>query len=198
MASQIMSNLVLTVEGIVSVEYLRDILKKPFNAYPVLNSAGNIVGMMPKSFLIVLIENHHWVETKMLSYTQRKKLIEMYSNAASVQRDKLRLSASIMATQRRFTQNKGVLRPSDWKLMNYSKEAKDYFNSSEARPSQEAAQKFATLPTEEKEETVDEHDHMLDALFRKSMLNKDPNRLSEVAEEDENEPGDAVEDNKRA
>lgn len=130
-----MSNLVLTVEGIVSVEYLRDILKKPYNVYPVLNSAGNIVGMMPKSFLIVLIENHHWVETKMLTYTQRKRLVEVYSNAASVQRDKLRLSASIMATQRRFTQNKGVLRPSDWKLMNYSKEAKDYFSSSEARPS---------------------------------------------------------------
>jgi hypothetical protein len=54
------------------------------------------------------------------------------------------------------------------------------------------------MPTEEKEETIDENDHMLDALFRKSMLNKDPNRLSEVAEEDENEPGDAAEDNKRA
>lgn len=51
-----MTNLVLTVEGIVSVEYLRDILKKPFNVFPVLNSAGNIVGMIPKSFLIVLVE----------------------------------------------------------------------------------------------------------------------------------------------
>jgi CBS-domain-containing membrane protein len=67
MASQIMTQLVVTVEGIVSVEYLRDILKKPFNVYPVLNSAGNIVGMMPKSFLIILIEMHQWVDTNMLN-----------------------------------------------------------------------------------------------------------------------------------
>ena len=62
-----MSPLVLTVEGICSVEYLRDILKKPFNMFPVVNTAGNIVGIMPKSFLIVLVENHHWVDTQMLS-----------------------------------------------------------------------------------------------------------------------------------
>lgn len=62
-----MTPLVLTVEGIVSVEYLVDILQKPFSQYPVLNSAGNIVGMMPKNFLIVLIENHHWVDTKKLT-----------------------------------------------------------------------------------------------------------------------------------
>lgn len=92
-----MSPLVLTVEGICSVEYLRDILKKPYNTYPVLNSAGNIVGLMPKSFLIVLIENHHWVDTKMLTYAQRKKLVELYSSAANAQRDKQRLSQSIMA-----------------------------------------------------------------------------------------------------
>lgn len=66
-AYQIMSALVLTVEGIVSVEYLVDILQKPFSTYPVLNSAGNIVGVMPKNFLIVLIENHHWVDMKKLS-----------------------------------------------------------------------------------------------------------------------------------
>lgn len=53
-----MSSPVLTIEGINTVEYLVDILKKPFSTYPVLNSAGNIVGMIPKNFLIVLIKNH--------------------------------------------------------------------------------------------------------------------------------------------
>lgn len=165
-----MSPLVLTVEGICSVEYLRDILKKPYNMYPVLNSAGNIVGLMPKSFLIVLIENHHWVDTKMLTYTQRKKLLEMYSSAANAQRDKLRLSQSIMNVQRRITQAKGVLRPSDWKLMQYSKETKDYFQSSEARPSSEFRDGLGALATEEKEATNEEHDAMLDSLFRKSGI----------------------------
>lgn len=62
-----MSAPVLTIEGIISVEYLVDVLKKPFNTLPVLNSAGNIVGMMPKNFLIVLIENRHWVNLEKLS-----------------------------------------------------------------------------------------------------------------------------------
>jgi hypothetical protein len=82
-----MTNLVLTVEGIVSVEYLRDILKKPFNVFPVLNSAGNIVGMIPKSFLIVLVEQYHWVNTDKLDSQQQAKLVELYSNAASVAKD---------------------------------------------------------------------------------------------------------------
>jgi len=62
-----MSPLVLTVQGIVGVDYLSDILQKPYSMYPVLNTAGNIVGMMPKNFLIVLIENHHWMDVNKLS-----------------------------------------------------------------------------------------------------------------------------------
>lgn len=73
-----MSSPVLTVEGIISVEYLVDILTKPFSTYPVLNSAGNIVGMIPKNFLIVLIENHHWVDLRKLDPEKREKLIKMY------------------------------------------------------------------------------------------------------------------------
>jgi CBS domain-containing protein len=66
-AYQIMTPLVLTIEGIVSVEYLVDILQKPFSQYPVINSAGNVVGMMPKSFLIILLENHHWLDQTKLT-----------------------------------------------------------------------------------------------------------------------------------
>jgi predicted transcriptional regulator len=66
-AYQIMTPLVLTIEGIVSVEYLADILQKPFSQYPVINSAGNVVGMMPKSFLIILLENHHWLDQTKLT-----------------------------------------------------------------------------------------------------------------------------------
>ena len=73
-----MSSPVLTVEGIISVEYLVDILTKPFSTYPVLNSAGNFVGMIPKNFLIVLIENHHWVDLRKLDPEKREKLIKMY------------------------------------------------------------------------------------------------------------------------
>jgi hypothetical protein len=86
-AFQIMSTLVLTVEGIVSVEYLVDILQKPYSQYPVLNSAGHIVGMMPKNFLIVLIENHHWVNLKLLTSEQRSKLSKMYASIEAMKMD---------------------------------------------------------------------------------------------------------------
>ena len=66
-AYQIMASPVLTVECIISVEYLVDILKKPFSSYPVLNSSGNIVGVISKNMLIVLIQNHHWVDLSKLS-----------------------------------------------------------------------------------------------------------------------------------
>lgn len=30
--------------------------------FPVMNSSGNMIGIIPKNFMIVLIENHHWVD----------------------------------------------------------------------------------------------------------------------------------------
>lgn len=77
-AKQIMTPMVVTVEGIVSVDYLLDILQKPYSSFPVLNAAHNIMGMMPKNFLIVLIENHHWVNMKKYDREQRKNLQRLY------------------------------------------------------------------------------------------------------------------------
>ena len=57
-----MSPQVVTVEGIVSVGYLMKILDNDFSTFPVLNSSGNVVGLIPKSFIVVLIENHHFMD----------------------------------------------------------------------------------------------------------------------------------------
>jgi CBS-domain-containing membrane protein len=77
-AYQIMASPVLAVECIISVEFLVDILQKPFSSYPVLNSSGNIVGVITKNSLIVLIENHHWVDLAKLNAEQKDKLKKMY------------------------------------------------------------------------------------------------------------------------
>jgi predicted transcriptional regulator len=73
-----MASPVLAVECIISVEFLVDILQKPFSSYPVLNSSGNIVGVITKNSLIVLIENHHWVDLAKLNAEQKGKLKKMY------------------------------------------------------------------------------------------------------------------------
>lgn len=52
------------VEGVSTVERLAEVLNTPFNCFPVLNMAGNVMGMIPKNFLIVLIERLHWYEIK--------------------------------------------------------------------------------------------------------------------------------------
>lgn len=48
------------VESVCSVGRLADVCKKDFHSIPVVNMAGKLIGLMPKNFIIVLIENHVW------------------------------------------------------------------------------------------------------------------------------------------
>jgi hypothetical protein len=54
----------IIVEGISTVDRLAEVLNTPFNVFPVLNMAGNVMGMIPRNFMIVLIERLHWYELK--------------------------------------------------------------------------------------------------------------------------------------
>jgi hypothetical protein len=129
-AYQVMTPLVLTVEGVVSVEYLIDILKMPYSQYPVLNSQGNIVGMMPKNFLIVMIENHHWMNLSKLSQGQLTKLKEMYRSLEHLKlNNKGRFRTTVKAANRRFTTKQGIIGPQDWYMKEFSRETMNYFMS---------------------------------------------------------------------
>lgn len=97
-----MSAPVICIEGIISVEYLIDILQKPFNSFPVLNSAGNIVGMMPKNFIIVLIENHHWIDPNKLTNQQKLKLKNMYQNIADIENNDFQRNETIRKMTLKF------------------------------------------------------------------------------------------------
>lgn len=50
------------VESVCSVERLAEVCQDNVNysSIPVVNMAGKIIGLIPKNFIIVLIENHHW------------------------------------------------------------------------------------------------------------------------------------------
>ena len=62
-----MSHNPVTVEGIIAVEHLISLLQEPFSSFPVLNSAGNMVGIISKNFIIKLIELKHFVNTDKLN-----------------------------------------------------------------------------------------------------------------------------------
>ena len=63
---------VQVVESVCQVERLAEVLDNEFSSIPVVNMAGRIIGMIPKNFVIVLIENHHW-------YDQEKHILEKFS-----------------------------------------------------------------------------------------------------------------------
>ena len=56
----------------------------PFSTFPVLNSSGNIVGIIPKNYLIVLIEYHHWLDESKLTNRQKAKLPRMFRRSSFV------------------------------------------------------------------------------------------------------------------
>lgn len=37
-------------------------LQEPFSMYPVVNLSGKLVGMIPKRFVVILLEHHAWYE----------------------------------------------------------------------------------------------------------------------------------------
>lgn len=44
------------------VERLAEVCSFDFNTIPVVNMAGRIIGLIPRNFVIVLLENHAWYD----------------------------------------------------------------------------------------------------------------------------------------
>lgn len=57
------------LESVCTVQRLYEVTQKQFNSFPVVNIAGKVIGMIPKNFIIVLIEHHQWYEHKEVEYT---------------------------------------------------------------------------------------------------------------------------------
>jgi hypothetical protein len=53
-----------------TVERIQKVIQKPFYSIPVVNFAGKVIGMIPKNFIIVLIEQHCWYEHKEVEQKQ--------------------------------------------------------------------------------------------------------------------------------
>jgi hypothetical protein len=65
----------LFVEGISSVNRIAEVIQCPANSFPVLNMSGNVIGMIPKNFLVILVERMHWYEN-----SKEKDVGRLYSS----------------------------------------------------------------------------------------------------------------------
>jgi predicted transcriptional regulator len=54
-AEQIMSKKVVSLGGVVTVKKIHEALKSPHHGFPVMNMDNQVIGLIPKNFLIVLI-----------------------------------------------------------------------------------------------------------------------------------------------
>ena len=50
------------VESVTSVEKLSEVLNSHYSTIAVVNLFGSLIGLIPKNFVIVLLENHWWYE----------------------------------------------------------------------------------------------------------------------------------------
>ncbi len=72
-AYQIMSKNLITVPSIADTASIKKALDSEHNAFPVLNTAGNLVGMMPKNILNIITAQKLWYDTRRLSIASRKR-----------------------------------------------------------------------------------------------------------------------------
>lgn len=79
------------LESVCTVERLEEVIKSDFHSIPVVNMAGRIIGMIPKSFVIVLIENHWWYDEEKIA--KREEVTSFYQSA--VKRELSRHGSSI-------------------------------------------------------------------------------------------------------
>lgn len=56
-AGQIMSQKVVTLKNVETVANLMTALKTSHHAFPILNHLGNLVGVMPRNFILTILEN---------------------------------------------------------------------------------------------------------------------------------------------
>ena len=59
-----------------------------FSTIPVVNMAGRIIGMIPRNFVIVLIEQHAWYEEAQA--VKRNGSVHTYYRTSSERRESLR------------------------------------------------------------------------------------------------------------
>ena len=63
-AGDVMASPVISVLSVENMDYIKKILKTEHHAFPVKNQNGQLVGIIPRNFIITLIEYESWYSTE--------------------------------------------------------------------------------------------------------------------------------------
>jgi len=75
-AAEIMGKNVISVTTIAEMNQIQKALESDHHAFPVLNTAGHLVGLIPKRILLVLTSQKRWYNTTRLSMASRTRAKE--------------------------------------------------------------------------------------------------------------------------
>jgi len=66
----------ITVTTLCEMPQIQKALDSDHHAFPVLNTAGHLVGLIPKNIILILVENKKWYETARLTMASRTRALE--------------------------------------------------------------------------------------------------------------------------
>ena len=61
---------VVTLSTISNMESCKKALQSPHNAFPVVNTAGRLVGLMPKNIVVAILEKKHFYDKESIDRSQ--------------------------------------------------------------------------------------------------------------------------------
>lgn len=83
------------VESVCQVDRLTQVCQMSFSSIPVVNMAGRIIGLIPRNFIIVLMENHVWYDESQVTGKGNRasvSAVSMYYRTAMVRQQSEQLS----------------------------------------------------------------------------------------------------------
>ena len=82
-----MAKNVISLSGVVTVKKVYEALKSPHHGFPIINMSGEVIGLIPKNFLIVLIRERAYYSNLGQTYHVVDGAIKQYiKNAMANQR----------------------------------------------------------------------------------------------------------------
>jgi hypothetical protein len=104
----------ITCRNIETVENIKAALLTSHHAFPVMNSRGNVVGLIPKNFLIVLIKNKAWYiwdkDTALQEHLAQKSNMDKFQRKVTLQQVK---NQSLMQSNKESAQQVLTLKNED-------------------------------------------------------------------------------------
>ena len=74
------------------MERLSEVARMDFNSVPVVNMAGKIIGIIPRNFIIILVENHAWYEHELVGVGRDSREVTSFYKTHTLRQESLSAS----------------------------------------------------------------------------------------------------------